>query len=266
MYLTYEATLRAGGASLTRLALDADAGFRIDGDTLAATIGPTTRAVVLNTPNNPTGAVASRAELEAVADLARANDLWVIADEVYSELVFEGEHLSIAGLDGMADRTVTVSSLSKSHAMTGWRMGWAIGPAELTGHFHNLGMALAYGLPGFIQAAAVEALATQDAAVAEMRAIYRRRRELVGAELAGIDGVTVLNPQAGMYVMVDVRSLPASADGFAWDLYRNTRVAVVDAGGFGVASAGWLRIAFTESDEELAEGCRRLRSFIAGLR
>ncbi len=266
MYLTYEATLRAGGATLTRLALDADAGFRIDNDALATAIGPTTRAIVLNTPNNPTGAVASLDELEAVAELARANDLWVIADEVYAELVFDGRHVSIAGLDGMAERTVTVSSLSKSHAMTGWRIGWAIGPAELVGHFGRLGLAMAYGLPGFVQAAAIEALSTQDDAVAAMRSTYRRRRDLVSTELAGIDGVTVLAPQAGMYVMVDVRSLPASSDGFAWDLYRTTGVAVVDAGAFGAASAGWLRISFTEGDEILAEGCRRIRSYIAGLR
>jgi arginine:pyruvate transaminase len=264
MYLTYDATLRAAGATLTRLALDADDGFRIDADLLAEAIGPSTRAVVLNTPNNPTGAVASVEELEAVAELARRNDLWVIADEVYSELVFEGTHTSMASLEGMADRTVTVSSLSKSHAMTGWRIGWAVAPEELVGHFNNLGMAMAYGLPGFIQAAAAEALATQDGALDQMRSIYRRRRDLVTRELAGIPGVTVLTPQAGMYIMVDVRSVPASDDGFAWDLYRATGVAVVDAGGFGPASRGWLRISFTAGDEELAEGCRRLRNHIDG--
>lgn len=266
MYLTYTATLRAGGATLTRLALDAGNGFRIDADLLAGAIGPTTRAVVLNTPNNPTGAVASPEELEGVAELARRHDLWVVADEVYSELVFEGRHTSMAALDGMADRTVTVSSLSKSHAMTGWRIGWAIGPTELVAHFNDLGLAMAYGLPGFIQTAAAEALTTQDAAVTEMRAIYRRRRDLVARELAGIEGVAVLTPQAGMYVMVDVRSMPASADGFAWDLYRATGVAVVDAGGFGPASAGWLRISFTASDAQLTEGCRRLRDYLASLR
>ena len=180
--------------------------------------------------------------------------------------MFEGSHVSMAGLDGMADRTVTVSSLSKSHAMTGWRIGWAVAPPELIEHFNNLGMAMAYGLPGFIQAAAAEALASQDDALADMRSIYRRRRDLSAEALAGIDGVTVLTPQAGMYLVVDVRSLPASADGFAWDLWRATGVSVVDAGAFGPASEGWLRIAFTESDENLVEGCRRLRSYIADLR
>ncbi len=266
MYLTYDATLRAGGATLTRLALDADDGFRIDADLLADAIGPTTRAVVLNTPNNPTGAVASVEELEAVATLARANDLWVIADEVYGELVFEGRHTSMAALDGMAERTVTVSSLSKSHAMTGWRIGWAIAPTELVEHFNNLGLAMAYGLPGFVQEAAAEALATQDDALADMRSIYRRRRDLAAGELTGIDGVHVLTPQAGMYLMVDVRSLPASNDGFAWDLFRATGVSVVDAGGFGPASEGWLRLSFTESDDNLVEGCRRIRHYIDGLR
>ena len=262
MYLTYDATLRSGGATLTRLALDADRGFRVDADLLARAVGPSTRAVVLNTPNNPTGAVASVDELEGVAELACRHDLWVVADEVYSELVFEGTHTSIASLDGMADRTVTVSSLSKSHAMTGWRIGWAIAPTELIGHFNDLGMAMAYGLPGFIQAAAAEALATQDAAVDDMRSIYRRRRDLVAAALDGIEGVPILVPQAGMYVMVDVRSVPASADGFAWDLYRSTGVAVVDAVGFGPASAGWIRISFTTGDADLAEGCRRIREHI----
>lgn len=266
MYLTYDATLTAGGATLTRLGLDADAGFRIDPATLAAAIGPTTKAIVLTTPNNPTGAVASSDELEGVAELARANDLWVIADEVYADLVFEGQHRSIAALDGMAERTVTVSSLSKSHAMTGWRIGWAIGPSKLIEHMNDLGLAMSYGLPGFIQAAAVEALASQDHAVAEMRAIYQRRRDLVADELRGIDGVQVLSPQAGMYVMVDVRGLPASEDGFAWDLWRAKRVAVVDAAGFGHASAGWLRLAFTIGDDDLREGCRRLRTYIDEIR
>ncbi len=265
MYLTYDSTLQAGGAALTRLSLDADAGFRIDADVLGDAINPATRAVVLTTPNNPTGAVASVDELEAVAELARAHDLWVIADEVYSDLVFEGRHTSIASLDGMADRTVTVSSLSKSHAMTGWRIGWAIAPPQLVEHFGDLCMAMNYGVPGFIQTAAIAALTTQDAAVADMRDIYRRRRDLASAELAGIDGITVLTPQAGMYVMVDVRGLPTSDDGFAWDLYRATGVAVVDAAGFGEASAGWLRLAFTISDEDIAEGCRRLKNHITGL-
>ncbi|MEL7210915.1 MAG: aminotransferase class I/II-fold pyridoxal phosphate-dependent enzyme, partial [Actinomycetota bacterium] len=132
--------------------------------------------------------------------------------------------------------------------------------------FQHLGMAMAYGLPGFIQAAAAEALTTQDQAVAEMRAIYQRRRDLVTTELRSVDRITVLSPQAGMYVMVDVRALPASDDGFAWDLYRATGVSVVDAGAFGVASRGWLRLAFTESEEKLVEGCRRLRAYVDGLR
>ena len=124
---------------------------------------------------------------------------------------------------------------------------------------------VAYGLPGFVQSAAVEALANQDEAVAEMREIYRRRRDLVVAELASAERLEVLSPQAGMYVMVNVSSLPASDDGFAWDLYRATGVSVVDAGAFGPSSQGWLRLSFTASDAELIEGCRRLRAYVAQL-
>ncbi|MGF1597214.1 MAG: pyridoxal phosphate-dependent aminotransferase [Acidimicrobiales bacterium] len=265
MYLTYESTLRAGGAELCRVALDPARGFALDPDALAAAVDERTRAVVITTPNNPTGTVATVDELEMVADLARRHDLWVIADEVYAELVYEGEHRSIAALDGMAERTVTVSSLSKSHAMTGWRVGWAIGPAELIDHFSRLNLAMLYGLPGFVQAGAIEALANGDEGLDAMRVTYRRRRDLVVAELAKADDLPVLSPRAGMYVMVDVRSFGMTGDAFAWALFRATGVSVVDAGSFGRPAEGWLRLAFTAGDDELREGCRRLVDFVAGL-
>lgn len=265
MYLTYEATFRAGGADLVSVVQDGSAGFPIDADRVAAAVTGRTRAIALTTPNNPTGSVASRGELEGIADLARRHDLWVIADEVYADLIFEGEHISIASLDGMSERTVTVSSLSKSHAMTGWRVGWAIAPEALVDHYSRLGLAMQYGLPGFVQEAAIEALANQDAAVAAMREIYRRRRDLVCEELGRADGLTVLSPTAGMYVMVDVRASGKSSKDFAWALFRGTGVSVVDAGSFGQAGEGWIRIAFTIGEDELREGCRRIVKFVGDL-
>ncbi len=261
MYLTYEATLQTGGASLVRVPLDADAGFRFDADRVAAALTPRTRALVLNTPNNPTGAVATREELAALAELAQLHDLWVIADEVYADLVFEGEHVSIASLDGMAERTITVSSVSKSHAMTGWRLGWAIGPSEFIEHAGRLGLAMSYGVPGFAQEAAVEALRNQDPAVADMRETYRRRRDLVVEELAAAPNLEVLSPQGAMYVLVDVRAHGMSSSDFSWELFRQTGVAALDAGAFGQSTDGWLRIAFTISDDDLREACRRLVAF-----
>lgn len=263
-YVTYGATMGAAGARLVRVAQPASGGFRPDLAAIAAAVTPRTRALLITTPNNPTGVVMTGAELEAIAAIARAHDLWVIADEVYADLVFDGHAGSIAGLPGMAERTVTIASLSKSHAMTGWRIGWAIGPAALTAHFEKLGLCMLYGLPGFIQAGAIEAFAAHDAVTAEMRALYRRRRDLVLEGLAQAPGLRVLRPAAGMFVLADVRALGPSAGEVAWALFRETGVAVLDATAFGPAAAGWIRIAFTLEDARLAEACARITRFAAG--
>lgn len=264
MYVTYGATVGASGAGIVRVPQPAAAGFRPDAAAIEAAVTPRTRAILLATPNNPTGVVMTRAELEAIADIARRRDLWVIADEVYADLVFEGQAVSMAGLPGMAERTVTVSSLSKSHAMTGWRIGWAIGPEPLIGHFRKLGLCMLYGLPGFVQEAGVEALAAQETVTAEMRRVYRRRRDLVCERLAAVPELGVLRPEAGMFVMADVRRLGPSASEVAWALFRETGVAVLDAGAFGATAQGWVRIAFTQEDAKLAEACDRIVGFVAG--
>src|SRR3569623_1007025 len=158
MYLTYEATFSAAGANLIRVPMRPDNAFHLDPKDLEAAITPKTKAIVFATPGNPTGAMFSREVLEAMAKLAIERDLWVIADEVYAALTFGKEHVSIAGLPGMSERTITINSLSKSHAMTGWRIGWIVGPTKLIDFAHDLGLSTLYGMPGFIQQAAVRAL------------------------------------------------------------------------------------------------------------
>ncbi|MET1028339.1 MAG: aminotransferase class I/II-fold pyridoxal phosphate-dependent enzyme, partial [Dongiaceae bacterium] len=158
MYLTYEATIRAAGASLKRVSQRPENHFHLDPADLEKAITPQTRAIFFATPSNPTGAMMSLEVLQAVAELAIRHDLWVVADEVYAALTFGKRHVSIAGLPGMGERTVTVSSLSKSHAMTGWRLGWMVGPEALIGHVHNIGLCNQYGMPPFIQHAATYAL------------------------------------------------------------------------------------------------------------
>ena len=158
MYVTYPATVAAAGGRLVRVPLVPERGFRLDLDRLASSVDPTVRAILVNSPNNPTGAAMTRPELEAVAELCRRHDLWLISDEVYASLLYEGEHLPPAALPGMAERTVTVSSLSKSHAMTGWRVGWLVGPPELARHAVKLSLCMLYGLPAFVQDAATAAL------------------------------------------------------------------------------------------------------------
>ncbi len=265
MYVSYEACLQIGGAKLVPVAQPADNGFRPDIDLIKAAITERTKAIVITTPNNPTGVVMTRDELTSIASLAIEHDLWVISDEVYTDVIFEGEHISIAALPDMAKRTVTVNSLSKSHAMTGWRSGWCIAPTSLAQHYDNLALCMLYGLPGFIQEASIHALTDQRDASLAMRDIYQRRRDLVCSELAKARDLPVLKPQAAMYVMVDIRHYFDNGNEFSRALYNATGVSVLDAGAFGKSAYGWVRISFTLSDEKLTEACRRIVQFVGTL-
>jgi arginine:pyruvate transaminase len=265
MYVTYEATVQVGGANLVRVPLAAETGFRLDLAALRGAVTPRTRAIFFATPNNPTGAVLNRTELEGIAALAREHDLWVVSDEVYSTIVFDGEHISICGLPGMAERTITINSLSKSHAMTGWRAGWLVGPAELIRHVGNLGLTNLYGLPPFIQNAAALALETEVPEVVSMRDAYLRRRDLALAALGQLPGIVCRAPAAGMFMLADVRGTGLTAYDYAWRLFRETGVAVLDATAFGKAAAGHVRISFAIDEKTLTEACRRIASFTRSL-
>jgi arginine:pyruvate transaminase len=260
-YVTYDAVIRGTGATLVQSPQPAATGFRVDLATLARRITPRTRAIFYASPNNPTGATMGRDELEGIARLAKAHDLWVVADEVYADLTFERPHISIASLDGMAERTVTISSVSKSHAMTGWRSGWAIAPRTLVRHMTNLAISMHYGLPGFIQEAACVAITEGDSEVARMREIYRHRRDLMLGALAGAPGLRCLKPEAGMFMMMDVSGSGLAAKDYAWSLFEATGVAALDASPFGPSAEGFLRLAFTISEAELEEAARRIRKF-----
>lgn len=264
-YVTYEATIGASGASPIMVGTRADDGFRPDPDAIAAAVTPRTRVLMLTSPNNPTGVVMRADELAALADIARRNDLWVVSDEVYAALCFDAPHHSIAALPGMAERTVTVSSLSKSHAMTGWRAGWLIGPAALIDHAANLALSVLYGMPGFVQQAMLVALAQADATGERVRGVLRRRRDLVLEQLSGIPGLQVMPPEAGMFVMVDVRGTGLGNATFARRLFDEQGVSVLDASAFGRSAGGHVRLSFTDDEARLGEACRRIRTFCAAL-
>ncbi len=261
MYVTYEATLQASGAALVRVPCHADQGFRLDLRDLQAAVTPRSKAIFLANPNNPTGVVMDRAQLEGIAALARQHDLWVVADEVYQSLVFEGERCSIAALPGMGERTITLNSLSKSHAMTGWRFGWLVGPPDLISHVGHLGLCNLYGLPAFIQQAGVTGLLTHLPEVAAMRAAYQRRRDLALDALRDIPGIRCLRPSAGMFMLLDVRASGLSARDFAWGLFEKTGVSVLDASAFGASALGHLRLSFAIDEAILQEACRRIGVF-----
>ncbi|MGX1022425.1 arginine:pyruvate transaminase [Pseudomonas sp. Y3 TE3536] len=258
MYVTYEAVFGACGATVVPVPVKPENGFRVCPQDVAARITPRTRALALNSPHNPSGASLPRSTWEALAELCVAHDLWLISDEVYSELLYEGEHVSPGSLPGMAERTATLNSLSKSHAMTGWRVGWVVGSPELATHLENLALCMLYGSPDFIQDAAVVALNQPLPALEAMRDAYRQRRDLVCEQLAGCPGVKALKPDGGMFVMVDIRETGLSAQAFADRLLDREGVSVLAGEAFGPSAAGHIRLGLVVGAEALAEACQRI--------
>lgn len=260
-YSTYEAVIGSTGARRVLVPLLPDRGFHLDLEALAAAITPRTRALLLNSPHNPTGAVISRDEMEAIAALCRQHDLWLVSDEVYAALSFDQPHVSPASLPGMAERTVVVSSLSKSHAMSGWRVGWVVGPVSLAKHLHNLFLCMLYGSPGFIQDAALVALNQVEDEVTAMREAYRRRRDLVTPWLDRLPGLACRKCEGGMFAMADVRATGLSSMDFARALLAEEKVAVLPGDGFGQQAEGFVRISLGLPEAALSEACARIESF-----
>jgi arginine:pyruvate transaminase len=258
MYVTYEAVFGACGAKVVPVAVRPENAFRVEPADVARLITPRTRAMLLNSPNNPSGASLPLATWQALARLCIEHDLWLISDEVYSDLLYDGEHISPASLPGMAERTATLNSLSKSHAMTGWRIGWAIGPEPLAGHLGNLSLCMLFGLPDFVQRAAQVALERDLPEVARMREEYRQRRDLVCTALEGRAGLKPVRPDGGMFVMVDVRQTGLAAQAFAERLLDGYGVSVLAGEAFGPSAAGHIRIGLVVDQVQLADACRRI--------
>lgn len=258
MYVTYEAALQAAGATLVRVPLRAGDDFRLRVADVEAAITPRTRALLLNSPHNPTGQVMSYEDWQGVAAVCRDHDLWLISDEVYAQLTFDGEHVCPATLPGMAERTAVVDSLSKSHAMTGWRLGWVIGPETLIGHLTNLALCMLYGSPEFVQDAACTALEHPPEELANMLETYRQRRDAVCDSLADSSEVSVLRPAAGMFMMIDIRRTGLSAQAFADRLLDEHDVSVLSGEAFGPSAAGFVRLSLTVDVETLREACQRI--------
>ncbi len=263
MYVTYEAVIGATGARLVTVPLRSERHFHLDPRDLAAAVTGRTRAVLLNSPHNPTGAVLTREAVEAVAEICIRHDLWLISDEVYASLAYDRPFVSPCGLPGMAERTVTVNSLSKSHAMTGWRLGWAVTPPEMVEHMANLALCMLYGCPGFVQDAAVVALEAELQEVAMMREAYRSRRDLVCERLGSVPGLRCHRPEGGMFVMLDVRDTGQSAYAFSEGLLEVAGVSVLAGDAFGPSAAGHVRLSLGVSEEALRTACDRIADYVA---
>jgi arginine:pyruvate transaminase len=265
-YATYPATFSCGGAQLVPLRTKREGGFQVTPEAVEALCTDRTRALVLNSPNNPTGAIYPRDALQHLVEICRARGIWIISDEVYAEIAPPEVFCSVCSLPAADDMTVTISSLSKSHRMTGWRCGWAVGPRTLVEHFYNFNMFMCYGLPGFIQAAALRALQGDIDLSRQIRGNMERRRALITRELAGLEGASLYSAGGGMFVVLDVRPLGVSGLDFAWSLLDRHRVGVLPCDGFGESGRGLLRISLCESDERIVLASQRLRAQIGEYR
>ena len=263
-YATYPGTIRAAGGVPVAVPTRPEENFQPRPEDIAAR-AKGARALLINTPNNPTGVVYSRPTLEGIAEACRAHRLWLISDEVYDTQVWEGEHLSPRALPGMAERTLVVGSMSKSHAMTGSRLGWLVGPEEAIAHLITLATHTTYGVPGFIQDAAVFALRQGEALEEKIAAPFRRRRKLAARVLAGQNAVRPVPSQGAMYLMLDIRATGLSGEDFAEALLERERIAVMPGESFGRSAAGHVRVALTVEDGRLAEALERLCRFAGEL-
>ncbi len=261
-YTTYPGTIRAVGARPLAVPARSEHGFQPDLAALAAAAHGA-RSLLINSPNNPTGAVYSRDSLEGIARIAEDHDLWVISDEVYDSQVWVGRHIPFASLPGMAARTLTVGSLSKSHAMTGSRLGWVAGPEEVMARLVTLATHTTYGVPGYIQEAGLYALRQGVSAETAIAAPFLRRRQMVLDRLEMQNRVRTIPPGGAMYVMLDIRATGLSGIDFAGRLLEETGVAVMPGESFGQAAAGHLRVALTLPDAQFEVAIDRLLDFAA---
>jgi aspartate/methionine/tyrosine aminotransferase len=257
MYPTYPATLQASGAQMVRVPTSGR--FRPDIAALPAVITERTQAIVWATPNNPSGVILNEAEMDALGELAEKHDLWLISDEVYAGLAPGGRVPGLAAR--MPERVVTLGSLSKSHAMTGWRAGWLIGPRRLAIHAESLVMCMLFGAPGFVQEAAIVALSIAPEAERRIRDYCELRCARMVAGLAGVPRIHAVVPEAGMFMLVDVRETGLSGYEFMRALYESQRVSVLDGAAFGRETAGFVRICFATDAVSLDSGCERIRRF-----
>lgn len=252
----------AAGVTPVGYELDRSRGFALDPAAVEARIGPRTRAIVVNSPSNPTGAVAGRDALAAVLELAGRHGLWLISDECYEELVFDGEHVSPAAL-GERQRVISVFSFSKSYAMTGWRVGYAAAPPAVARLIAKAQEPLVSSASTISQKAAEAALLGPQECVAEMRAAYRRRRDGALAQLdaAGVDHV---RPGGAFYLMVDVSASGESAEEFARRLLVEHGVAVVPGDAFGSLGADMVRVSLAAADDLIERGLDGLTAALRG--
>ena len=264
-FVCYDPITRLAGGVPVPIVTRPEDGFRLTPQALEAAITPKTKVLVLPYPNNPTGAIMKEAHLEAIAAILRRHNIIVLSDEIYAELTFEGRHVSIASLPGMAERTVVVGGFSKAYAMTGWRLGYAAGPQEVIKVMTKLHQFAIMCAPTTSQYAAIEAMKHCDEEIERMAIQFGMRRGLMVSSLNRM-GLTCADPLGAFYVFPSIRSTGLSSDEFCQRLLEEQKVAVIPGNAFGQSGEGHVRISYSYSVEHLIEALRRIELFVEGLK
>ncbi len=260
-YVSYEPCAILTGAKPVIVNLKAENEFRLTAEELEEAITPRTKLVILPFPNNPTGAIMEREDLEAISRVIIEHDLMVMSDEIYAELTYKGKHVSIAQIPGMQERTLLINGFSKAYAMTGWRLGYVCGPADIIEQMTKIHQFAIMCAPTTSQYAAVEALKNGDDDVEEMRRAYDQRRRYLIHEFRDI-GMDCFEPFGAFYVFPSIQRFGMTSDEFATRLLKEQKLAVVPGTAFGECGEGFLRISYAYSIESLKKAMGRIREFV----
>ena len=264
-YVSYEPCAVLADGVPVIIELKEENEFRLTKEELLAAITDKTKILVLPFPNNPTGAIMEKEDLEAIAEVCIEKDIFVLSDEIYSELSYKGDHVSIASLPGMRERTILINGFSKAYAMTGWRLGYACGPADIIAQMTKIHQYAIMCAPTTSQYAAVEALRNGDEDVAMMRESYDQRRRFLMNAFQEM-GLSCFEPYGAFYTFPSIKEFGMSSDEFATRFLEEEKVAVVPGTAFGACGEGFLRISYAYSLEQLKEALGRLSHFVARLR
>ncbi|MCL1940397.1 MAG: pyridoxal phosphate-dependent aminotransferase [Synergistaceae bacterium] len=248
------------GGKVIHLPTREENGFAAVPEEIESVITPKTKAIILCSPSNPTGRVMKKEQMEKIAEVVEKHDLFVFSDEIYESLVYGEKFTSFASIPGMRERTLVMSGLSKSHCMTGWRIGFAMGPAEFIRLITLLSVNQTYGLSCVGQRASLYALNNHDAKIAERREIFRERLEYVSERLNNIKGITCAKPEGAMYLFPNIKATGKTSEEFIMTLLNDWKVAALPGNVFGSCGEGYIRIACTQSMDTLVIGMDRIEN------
>ena len=261
-YTTYQATFAAPGPSVVTVQVDELNDYQLDEQKILDAVSTHTQLIVLNAPNNPLGSRYSKDQLARVVSACVENDIWLILDAVYLDIIDPDTIDLPHDIPGAADRLITVGSLSKSHRMTGWRIGWAVVPEVLSEHLYNLSVCMHYGLAPFVQDAARVAIEQSSQTPLAVRSVMDARRRVAVEHLTNCAPARLIDPQQGMFILLDVAPLKITAFEFAMALLEQQKVSVLPCDGFGPGGRYLVRIGLCVDGKELAEACQKICGFI----